>query len=202
MKLLTTAILLFLFFPIQSFAGSGYEKRFFDRNYANSMWEDYLTPKSFTKHFKKYYTPEIREAYNKWDKDLKIHFFHSITTQKSLDYLAQQPLGEEIKKLKDIWSVYNTWGGEFRSYARCVEKQYRSNQPFIIFEDFQKAKAIYVDVKCNSVGIKCSEYTSDGRYEDVHHCKFFPDWRYKEDTTWVEIYATYEKDGIRAVLPD
>ena len=195
-------ILLFLSFPTQSFAGSGYEKRFFDENDANSIWENYSTPETFTKYFKKYYTPEIREAYNKWDKDLKIHFFHSITTQKSLDYLAQQPLGEEIKKLKDIWSVYNTWGDEFRTYARCVETQYRSNQPFIIFEDFQKAKAIYVNVKCNSVGIKCSEYTSEGRYEDVHHCKFFPDWRYKEDTPWVERYATYEKNGIRAVLPD
>ena len=195
-------IFLFLFFPTQSFAqGDTYRNRFFNRDYVNSVWDNYSIPESFSKYHKKRNAPKIKEAYVKWHYKFKSTYKKK--TQESLDYLAKQPLGEDIKKLHDINTAYKTWLQDFDVYALCVEWQYETKQPFLAFKDFQKAKAKYGNVNCRGeVERKCSETLNNGIWYDIDQCRVFPDWRYEEATSWVSRYATFEKNGIHMTLPD
>ena len=195
-------IFLFLSFPTQSFAqGETYRNRFINQEYANSVWEDYPTIESFIKHHKQWTTPKTMEAYAKWHK--KFGSTYKKKTQESLNYLAQEPFGENIKKIRDIDLAYKTWLQDFEVYALCVEYRYEIKQPFLAFKDFQKAKSKYHHVNCRGeVEKKCSETINNGQWYDIDQCRVFPDWRYEGATSWVDRYATFEKNGIHMTLPD
>ena len=196
------AIFLILSFSTQSLAqGDTYRNRFFNRDYVNSVWDNYSIPESFSKYHKKRNAPKIKEAYVKWHYKFKSAYKKK--TQESLDYLAKQPLGEDIKKLHDINTAYKTWLQDFEVYALCVEWQYETKQPFLAFKDFQKMKAKYGNVNCRGkVERKCSETLNNGIWYDIDQCRIFPDWRYEEATSWVSRYTTFEKNGIHITLSD
>lgn len=176
----------------------GFEHAYFDRGYIDEVWDNHPTLDAFGEYTAPYFTPAMAEEYSVWDK--KFFTSRMEESEESLEYLANHPMGDQLKKKRDLHFVYGTaWKSDYGEYRACVESMYSIDKPFLTFADFQYTMATYTEVECDRVGLKCDAVSDEVRYAEIGRCRFFPDWRIPEEVLRDE---RIEEQGRRAVLTD
>ena len=174
------------------------ELAYFDRAYIDDVWVSHPTLESLVGYIGPYFTPEMAGAYEKWDR--KFFTARMEESEESLEYLAKHPLGERLKRKRDLhYAIGEVWKSEYGSYRACVDALYSLDMPFLGFADFQKAKAVFTEVECDRVGTRCDAVPLEQRHAAIGRCRLFPDWREGDEVARDD---RTEELGRKAALPE